>query len=47
MQVAKGIMAGVQATVLLLRRCQLNNCVDRFIDMKGRIKKYSQINHFD
>ncbi len=27
--------------------CWLNNYIDRFIDMKGRVKEHRQINHFD
>ena len=27
--------------------CWLNNYLDRFIDMKGRVKEHRQINHFD
>ena len=27
--------------------CWLNNYINRFIDMKGRVKEHRQINHFD
>ena len=30
-----------------LGECWLNNYIDRFIDMKGRVKEHRQINHFD
>ena len=30
-----------------VRECWLNNYIDRFIDMKGRVKEHRQINHFD
>ncbi len=29
------------------RECWLNNYIDRFTDIKGRVKEHRQINHFD
>ena len=42
-----GAADNVSSVYKISGECWLNNYIDRFIDMKGRVKEHRQINHFD